>query len=950
MKTIAIDIESFSPIDLAKSGVYKYAADPGFRILLFSYSVDDGEVITIDLEGGEEIPTEIRKALSDPTVTKWAYNAMFERVCLSNYLGHWLNPEGWRCSMAWAATLGLPGSLKDVAGVLKLEEQKMEAGRDLIKLFSIPTKEETRNLPTDYPEEWELFKTYNARDVEVENAIRARLAKFPVPDYVWGQYWMDQRINDRGIRVDLSLASNARACDKEYRDRANQEAQDLTGLEKPTSPIQVKDWLAEHGCVLENLDKNTVATALTTARGVVKRVLELRQDLSKSSVKKYDAMLNVAGTDQRARGLFQFYGANRTGRWAGRLIQLQNLPRNSLPDLDTARSLVRTGLFNALELLYPSVPEALSQLVRTAFIPSPGHRFIVADYSAIEARVLAWLAGEQSTLEAFRNGEDLYCATASAMFGVPVEKHGANAELRQKGKIAVLACVAEGQPVLTDRGLVPIEQVTRHMRVWDGENYVSHEGVICKGERNVITYQDLTATPDHLVWVQGQPNPIPFGKAAASRARLVQAGDGRHPIRVGENHQPAKTLERLLEQLLCGNPLRLLRGTAVDATKQLTDWTFQRMPAMFRKRQPAHSQMARPQTDSSETTLRESPRPELSQVRGARHRIPVLLCDTSRAVDFRKPGKRAAQPGTRPDRQQWPLRERELAFCRPSHKRGKSLIHRAVEMGTKILALLSSGSNQETLPGDEQSPGDSRCLQSRRTAQEKLATHPGKARVYDIRNAGPNHRYTVSGRLVHNCGYQGAVGALTKMGALEMGLAKSELGPIVDAWRAANPRIVQYWREVEKAARQAIQTRTPMRLRNVKFSVRSGIMFITLPSGRKLAYVKPELGENQYGMPCINYWGMNQGRWQKQETYGGKLVENIVQATARDLLAEAITRIEQAGHQIVMHVHDEVVIDEPADTPTTVADICRLMTTAPDWAKGLPLDADGYECGFYKKD
>lgn len=639
MKTIAIDIESFSPIDLAKSGVYKYAADPGFRILLFSYSVDDGEVVTVDLEGGEEIPTEILEALADPTVTKWAYNAMFERVCLSNYLGEWLVPEGWRCSMIWAATLGLPGSLKDVARVLKLPEQKMEAGRDLIKLFSIPTKEETRNLPSQHPEEWELYKTYNARDVEVENAIRARLAKFPVPDYVWGQYWMDQRINDRGIRVDLGLARNARACGEEYRNRANQEAQDLTGLEKPTSPIQVKDWLAEHGCELENLDKNTVATALTTARGVVKRVLELRQDLSKSSVKKYDAMLNVAGTDQRARGLFQFYGANRTGRWAGRLIQLQNLPRNSLPDLDVARSLVKTGLFNALELLYPSVPETLSQLVRTAFIPSPGHRFIVADYSAIEARVLAWLAGQQSTLDAFRHGEDLYCATASAMFGVPVEKHGQNAELRQKGKIAVLAC-----------------------------------------------------------------------------------------------------------------------------------------------------------------------------------------------------------------------------------------------------------------------------------------------------------------------GYQGAVGALTKMGALEMGLAKSELGPIVDAWRAANPKIVQYWREVEKAARQAIQTRTPMRLRNIKFGVRSGILFITLPSGRKLAYVKPELGENRYGMPCINYWGMNQGHWKKQETYGGKLVENIVQATARDLLAEAITRIEQAGHRIVMHVHDEVVIDEPADAPTTVAGICRLMTTAPDWAKGLPLDADGYECSFYKKD
>ena len=640
MRTLSIDIETYSPISLAKSGVYKYCNHPDFEILLFSYAIDDCAVRTVDLASGEQLPAEILRALDDPAVVKWAYNAAFERTCLSAYLGRRLDPAGWRCSMVWAATLGLPLSLKDVGTVLNLDAQKMSEGKNLIKYFCVPDENSQRRLPSSDPAGWKLFQSYNARDVQVETAVRQKLANFPVPEYVWAQYEVDQRINDRGIRIDTQLATNAIRIDETHRAQALARAQELTGLENPASPLQLQEWLNQHGCPIESMTKNAVDEALVSASGEVKEALELRQELSRSSVAKYRKMMDATCTDQRTHGLLQFYGANRTGRWAGRLVQVQNLPRNYLPDLTQARGLVRDGNGEALEMLYSSVPDTLSQLIRTAFIPSEGHRFIVADYSAIEARVLAWLAGEETTLTAFENGEDLYCATASAMFGMPVEKHGANSELRQKGKIAVLAC-----------------------------------------------------------------------------------------------------------------------------------------------------------------------------------------------------------------------------------------------------------------------------------------------------------------------GYNGSVGALKAMGALNMGLSKDELQPIVDAWRQANPNIVQFWHEVDNAATRAISAGRPVTLRNLGFEKKSGMLFITLPSGRRLTYVQPGIGVNRFGGASITYWGQGVSRkWQKLETYGGKLVENIVQATARDLLAEAITRIENAGHRIVMHIHDEVVIDEPINSGVTVADICALMNELPEWAAGLPIDAAGYKCGFYMKD
>lgn len=653
---ISIDLETYSPTNLSKTGVYPYATHPDFQILLFGYAIDDGPARVVDLASGEKLPDEIRAALVDPQVTKWAFNATFERICLSAWLhrhhpellpeGQFLDPTQWRCSMVWAAYLGMPMSLDQVAKVLDLPVKKDTAGKKLIKQFCTPAtpnlinKGKGRNLPSSDPAGWQAFKEYNRRDVEVEQAIHSRLAKFPVPDTEWEAYALDQRINDAGIKLDATLVDAAVTLDEKHREATLARARELTGLKNPNSPIQLKEWLSTRGCHLESLAKAEVETALETATGVVKEVLELRGDLAKSSVKKYQAMQQVAGADGRARGLLQFYGAGRTGRFAGRLVQVQNLPRNYLPDLDEARVLVRAGNLEALELLYESVPDTLSQLIRTAFIPSPGNRFIVADYSAIEARVIAWIAGQTDTLDAFREGKDLYCETASRMFGVPVEKHGINAGLRQKGKIAVLAC-----------------------------------------------------------------------------------------------------------------------------------------------------------------------------------------------------------------------------------------------------------------------------------------------------------------------GYGGSIGALKAMGALRMGLEENELKPIVDAWRAANPNIVWLWQEVEEAALEAITTRRPVRLHNLTFTLKSGILFITLPSGRRLAYVKPGLGENRFGGTSITYWGITTGRrWGRLETYGGKLVENVVQAIARDLLVGGLQNVASEGHRIVMHIHDEIVIDEPKNSTFTVEDACQLMSRLPAWADGLPFSADGYECGFYRKD
>lgn len=663
MKTLSIDIETFSDRDLSKCGVYKYAASPVFEILLFGYAVDGGTVQVVDLACGEKIPDEVLNALSDETVTKWAFNAMFERVCLSNYLGEWLEPESWHCTMVWSATLGLPLSLESAGAALGLEKKKLLEGKDLIRYFCVPCKAtkanggRTRNLPETDPEKWERFKAYNLRDVEAEMQIQQRLSRFPVQDFVWEEYWQDQEINDRGIGVDMELVRQAIAIDEQSRERLTATMQELTNLENPNSVQQMKQWLAENGLETDTLGKKAVAELIKTAPGSLREVLSLRQQLARSSVKKYTAMENAVCSDGRAHGMFQFYGANRTGRFSGRLIQLQNLPQNHMPDLAQARALVRSGDYDALSMLYEDIPDTLSQLIRTAFVPQDGRKFIVADFSAIEARVIAWFAGERWRLKVFEDGGDIYCASASQMFHVPVEKHGVNGHLRQKGKIAELAL-----------------------------------------------------------------------------------------------------------------------------------------------------------------------------------------------------------------------------------------------------------------------------------------------------------------------GYGGSVGALKSMGALEMGLAEDELQPLVDAWRNSNPMITQFWWDVDRAVKECIKKRMPTETHGVRFNYQSGMLFITLPSGRRLAYVKPRIGENCFGGESVTYMGVGgTKKWERLESYGPKFVENIVQATARDVLCHAMQTLKHCA--IVAHVHDEIIIE--ADRRMSLSAVCEQMGRTPPWAKGcgspvetsaegrstdrvgrrdLLLRADGYECEFYQKD
>ena len=660
MHTISIDIETYSSNDLNKCGVYKYVQAPDFDILLFGYAVDGGAVQVVDLAAGEEIPKDVLAALSDESIIKWAFNSNFERICLSEWLrrkqpeyftsysimedtvGNYLDPQGWKCSMIWSAYMGLPLSLAGAGAVLGLEEQKLKEGKDLIRYFCVPCKAtksnggRTRNLPEHDREKWELFKAYNQRDVEVEQSIQQKLTKFPVPDFVWDEFWLDQEICDRGIAIDRKMVDEAIALDEISKNELSETMCEMTSLDNPNSVMQMKQWLAGQGVEMDSLGKKEVAKLIGEVDGDLKEVLQLRQQLAKSSVKKYQAMQNAVCDDGRARGMFQFYGANRSGRWAGRIIQLQNLPQNHMEDLEEARGLVRNGDYAALSMLYDSVPEVLSELIRTAFVARDGYKFVVSDFSAIEARVLSWLAGEKWRTEVFVNNGDIYCASASAMFGVPVEKHGENAHLRQKGKIAELAL-----------------------------------------------------------------------------------------------------------------------------------------------------------------------------------------------------------------------------------------------------------------------------------------------------------------------GYGGSVGALKSMGALEMGIAEEELQPLVDMWRQSNPNIVRFWWDVDRAVKNVVKNRTQEEVKGIRFYYQSGMLFIRLPSGRQLSYVKPRMGENKFGGESVTYEGVGgTKKWERIESYGPKFVENIVQAISRDILSFAMQTLSHCF--ICGHVHDELIIECSKDVSLNV--ICEQMGRTPSWATGLVMRADGYETEFYKKE
>ena len=643
-RILAADIESFSDVDLVKCGVYAYADSPAFEILLFAYSFDGGETQIIDLAQGEKLPAEVEEAIFDVSVTKTAYNANFERTCLSKYFGRYIPPESWHCSAVQAAMLALPRSLEDVGRVLGLDEQKMKEGKELIRYFCVPCKPtkanggRTRNLPCHAPEKWELFKTYCKRDVDVEKSIRRKLHNFPIPESEMELYRLDQRINDRGVLVDMGLVEQAIACERLHKEVVTKRAYELTGLENPNSVAQLKGWLGDMGMEAESLSKKAVAEMIAETDGEVEELLRLRLLMAKTSVKKYEAMERSVCSDGRVHGMLMFYGANRSGRWSGKNVQIQNLPKNDIPDLELARNLVKQRRFEDIELLYDSTPNVLSELIRTAFIPKPGCRFVVADFSAIEARVMGWLSGEEWVLDVFRGDGKLYEMTASRMFGIPMAEIGKGSPERAKGKVASLACQ-----------------------------------------------------------------------------------------------------------------------------------------------------------------------------------------------------------------------------------------------------------------------------------------------------------------------YGGSTGALVSMGALDMGLTEDELPPLVAAWRKANPHMVQFWWDVDAAAIKAVTEKQKTKVGRIIFEYKSGILFITLPSGRKLSYVKPRMAVNKFGRDGLTYEGISENKkWSRIETYGPKLVENIVQGTARDLLAEAMLRVEKKGYPIVMHCHDEIIAEVPEDSGS-VDEMCGIMAVQPEWAEGLPLRADGYQCSFYQK-
>lgn len=955
MKNISIDLETYSSVNLAKTGVYRYAEAPDFEILLFGYSADGGKVHVIDVAGGEAIPTDIVGALTDDNVTKWAYNANFERICLSRFLGYptgeYLDPASWRCSMVWSATMGLPLSLEGAGAVLGLEKQKLTEGKELIRYFCMPCKptaangQRTRNLPSHAPDRWKTFKAYNTRDVETEMSIQTKLAKFPVPESVWVEYCLDQEINDRGVALDTILVRKAITMDSRSRTELTAAMQALTELDNPNSVQQMKRWLADNGLETDTLGKKNVAELLKTAPPELARVLSLRQQLAKSSVRKYQTMENAVCSDGRARGMFQFYGANRTGRWSGRLIQMQNLPQNHLPDLEQARALVRSGNFDALEMLYEDVPDTLSQLIRTAFIPKAENKFIVSDFSAIEARVIAWLAGERWRQKVFAEGGDIYCMSASTMFHMPVEKHGVNGHLRQKGKIAELACIAEGQLVLTDHGLVPIEKVSLSDLLWDGSSWVRHGGVVFKGEREVIEYEGLTATPDHLVWAEGQREPIQFGLASASGAHLLQTGDGRRALRMGGNHQFRETLEQEHEPLLCTDEMFGLRPYSMAGTCKPCLRKVPRMSAVFSaKTNPALAQQT---PYCGETALREPKMRSIPELRRARHSLSVQNGHGGRLVFDKSVRSSQSRDGDRPDRQRLGLCFWKYPLCDSHREQPQQTSDDINRIRTGILAICKKRGNQEAFAWAQPEgnhPVSGECCVGE---TEKLAYHRGTARLYDIRNAGEHHRFTVSGHLVHNCGYGGSVGALKAMGALDMGLTEDELPLLVDAWRQSNPNIVKLWWDVGRAAMDAVRHKHTNSTHGITFSCKSGMLFITLPSGRRLAYVKPRIGENKFGGSCITYEGVGATKkWERLDTYGPKIVENCTQAISRDILSHAMQTLKFCS--IVMHIHDEVVIE--ADPRMSLPAVCEQMSRTPLWAPGLLLSADGYECSFYKKD
>lgn len=963
MLHLSIDIETYSDIDIKKAGAYKYAQSENFEILLFAYSVDNGQVEIVDLKNGGVIPEEIVTALNDPSVTKHAFNATFEWWCL-NQAGYRTSIEQWACTMVHSLYLGYPGSLKAVGEAVGLpqEKQKLRTGTALINYFCSPCKPtkvnggRDRNLPHHDKDKWDLFKEYCIQDVVTEMEIERRLSNFPVPKEEHDLWVIDQKINSNGVRIDSTLVRGALEIDDYINYELVEKSKEITGLDNPNSNAQLMGWLNSKGVETDNLQKATVADLVENMEdGEAKEVLQIRQETSKTSIKKYATMENAKCNDDRVRGLLQFYGANRTGRWAGRLVQVQNLPRNYINTLDLARELSKIKNIDTLKIIYGNVTDTLSQLIRTAFIPTVGNKFVVADFASIEARVLAWLADEQWKIEVSKTHGKFYEATASQMFGVPIEKiKKGNPEysLRSNGKVAELACIAEGELVLTDRGLVPIEKITLKHKLWDGKGWVTHEGVIYKGKKEVIEYGGLRATRDHIVWVEGQRRPIQFGEVATSGQHLLQSGNGREAVWIGGDYKPRKKIHKWMAGLLCSSKMSKLWDGKMDILQQFKKREIKRMSGVFPTK--TNSEVARQKANGSEAEMHESKRQKLLQVWGKRHRIQIRERDRSGFMDNKERGERVTIYGDGQDRHKWALRKGKHKIYIKREKSGEQETDSFKSLGSNVLALLKKCCNEDVIIRENERRNYKIGGKSCRGKKEELGLDRGKANVYDIRNAGRYNRYTVSNCLVHNCGYQGGSNALIAMGALDMGLTEDELPDIVRRWRGTNKRIVDFWYAVENAVLHVMQTGQAVGLRGLIFAREGDLLngqdflTITLPSKRKLYYPKPSLKPNAFGKMALHYMGLDTGKWKVLSTYGGKLVENITQAVARDCLAETIKKIDKMGLKIVMHIHDEVVIDAPQDIK--LDDICQIMAEPISWAPGLCLKGAGFEGDYYMKD
>lgn len=962
-KVLSLDFETFSATDIGACGSYKYMEDPEFEILLMSYAYDDDEVTVIDLTAGEKVPLTVMFDLTNPAVTKAAWNCAFERNAILTQWGVYCPPEQWEDSMILAGQCGLPMSLAGASEALGLGEDqaKMKEGKALIRYFCQPCKPtktngmRTRNLPEHAPEKWETFKKYNGQDVVAERAIRKMLSRWAPTEREHDFWCLDARINERGVRIDRKLAINAVAMDEKYKAELTERAIAITGLENPKSVTQVKNWLADQeGKRFPSLNKKVVAEVVSQLQtDEAKEFMAIRTELSKSSTAKYAAMLRSICRDDHVRGCFQFYGANRTGRFAGRLVQFQNMSKNEMPDLADCRELVRDGHYTAVKALYGGVAKPLSELVRTAIIPEEGHRILVADFSAIEARVIAWLAGEQWRLDVFNSGGDIYCMSASQMFKVPVVKHGENGHLRQKGKVAELACIAEGQPVLTDRGLVPIESVTRDMKVWDGEDWVSHEGVVCNGYREVITYDGLTATEDHVVWVEGQSRPIPFGDAASCGARLLRTGAGQRPLRMADDHVPGEKIYSRVAPPLRPDALRKLWEGILDKFRELAARKNERLPALFTAEKNTDVAVETP--ICGEGPVREPKQPGVQKLRRPGNTVRFPKRHSGRLIPFGDFWRAGQSDADRPHRHERKLcaGESEVLYAegKPSEQKDHS------PFGVQAGNVAVCGNDCAAYAGVRHDSEGDHCFRRDGRVREKkeLENNRKTVAVYDIRNAGEHHRYTVSGALVHNCGYGGGVGALKNFGADKMGMTEEEMQETVDLWRESSPKICQLWQTMEKAACRCVLSKAPTKdsLAGVRFDYENGVLWMTLPSGRRLAYWGAQYTESRFhpGRRTLSYMGVDQQtkKWNRIETWGGKLVENLVQATARDCLRESMFSLDAEGYDIRAHVHDEVIVTEPIGG-RSVEQMAEVMGRAIDWAPGLPLRADGYEGSYYFKD